>query len=110
MSFIVVAPEIEVAPGTMKSFVVGNNRTILVVNHEGRFYAMDNKCTHAGGNLSRGKLEGTIVTCPRHGSRFDVTTGACVSGPHIGFLKLRTKDEPSYPVKVEDGIIKISFI
>jgi 3-phenylpropionate/trans-cinnamate dioxygenase ferredoxin subunit len=60
-----------------------------------------------GADLSRGTLEGKIITCPRHGSKFDITTGESISGPKIGFLKLNAKKEPSYPVKVENGIIKI---
>jgi 3-phenylpropionate/trans-cinnamate dioxygenase ferredoxin component len=60
-----------------------------------------------GADLSRGTLEGNIITCPRHGSKFDITTGESISGPRLGFLKIRTKKEPSYPVKAENGMIKI---
>lgn len=92
----------------MKSFVVGDKQ-ILVANVEGKYYAINNICTHAGGNLSAGKLDGKIVTCPRHGSQFDVTTGICVAGPKIMFIRLKTKSEPAYRVVAEGENIKIDI-
>lgn len=107
MSFTEVAQVNEVPTGTMKSYSVGGKQ-ILIANIDGKLYAIDGVCTHAGGDLSKGKLEGKIVTCPRHGSKFDVTTGKSISGPKIGFLRLKTKDEPAYEVKVEQNKIKIN--
>jgi nitrite reductase/ring-hydroxylating ferredoxin subunit len=54
---------------------------VLLARVGGRFYAVGDRCPHEGARLSAGRLDGTIVTCPAHGSRFDVTTGAKVSGP-----------------------------
>lgn len=54
---------------------------VAVYNVEGVFYATQNSCTHAGGPLAEGELEGCIVTCPWHGSRFDVSDGKVVEGP-----------------------------
>ena len=48
-----------------------------VYNIDGAFYATGNACTHTGGPLSEGDLAGQVVTCPLHGSQFDVTTGRC---------------------------------
>jgi len=107
MSFTEVAQVNEVPTGTMKSYSVGGKQ-ILVANIDGKLYAINSVCTHAGGDLSKGKLEGKIVTCPRHGSKFDVTTGKSISGPKIGFLRLKTKDETAYEVKVEENKIKIN--
>lgn len=107
MSFTDVAQANEIPTGTMKSYSVGGKQ-ILVANIDGKLYAINNVCTHAGGDLSKGKLEGRIVTCPRHGSKFDVTTGKSISGPKIGFLRLKTKDETAYEVKVEENRIKIN--
>ena len=98
----------EVTEGTMKAYKIQDNN-ILVANYNGSYYAIGGKCTHMGGDLSKGKLEGKIVTCPRHGSKFDITTGESISGPKIGFLKLKTKKEPSYEVKIEDGKIKVKI-
>ena len=107
MDFVEVAKVDDISKGQMKSFTV-DGKEILVVNHEGKFYAMAGKCTHMSGELAEGKLEGKIVTCPRHGSKFDVTTGKCLSGPKIGLIKLKAKDEPTYEVRVENRSIKVN--
>ena len=71
-------------------------RTLAVFNADGRFYAMDNSCTHRGGPLGEGELDGTTVTCPWHGWRWDVTTGANVNNPdYRQFLKLGEIPQPS---------------
>jgi len=108
MSFFEVAKTNEIPEGTMKP-IIAQGKEILVVNYNGNYYAINRKCTHMGGDLSKGKLDGKIVTCPRHGSRFDVTTGKSISGPKIGFLKLKTKDESIYEVKVEGNSIKVNI-
>jgi nitrite reductase/ring-hydroxylating ferredoxin subunit len=64
-------------------------------------YAIINRCTHAGGSLAQGVLEGGIVTCPRHGARFDVKTGKAVGEAKIGSIKMKVKDEESCMVKVK---------
>ncbi|MCJ7791533.1 MAG: Rieske 2Fe-2S domain-containing protein [Dehalococcoidia bacterium] len=107
MSYIEVGLVSQVTPGAMKSFSVSGKQA-CVANIDGKFYAIDNTCTHAGGDLSKGRLEGKIVTCPRHGSKFDVTTGKCIAGPKIGFFRGKAKDETAFEVKVEDSKIKIN--
>jgi 3-phenylpropionate/trans-cinnamate dioxygenase ferredoxin component len=107
VSFIDIAKIEEIPAGQMKLFTIGD-KNILIVNFEGVYFAINGRCTHMGGDLSKGKLEGKIITCPRHGSQFDVTTGACISGPKIGFIKLKAKDETMYEVKVKDKLIKIN--
>ncbi|MER5175621.1 MAG: Rieske 2Fe-2S domain-containing protein [Candidatus Nitrosocosmicus sp.] len=52
-----------------------NGAKICVVNIEGKYYAIDNVCTHMGGPLAEGKLEGYEVQCPWHGSKFDIRSG-----------------------------------
>ena len=69
----------DIPPGTGK-VVETNGRSIALFNVEGTFHAIDNTCTHRGGPLGEGELQGTIVTCPWHGATFDVQTGA-VTGP-----------------------------
>ena len=107
MSFIEIAKVEEIPEGQMKLFTIGD-KNILIVNFEGIYYAINGRCTHMGEDLSKGKLEGKVVICPRHGSQFDVTTGTCISGPKIGFIKLKAKDEAFYEVKIEDRIIKVN--
>src|SRR5438046_8679970 len=55
-------------------------RTIAVFKVSGKTYALDNTCTHLGGPLCKGRLDGFVVQCPWHGSRFDVRSGQ-VAGP-----------------------------
>ena len=54
---------------------------VNVANASGDLYAFDDTCTHRGCSLARGKLDGKTVTCPCHGSQFDVTSGAVLRGP-----------------------------
>jgi nitrite reductase/ring-hydroxylating ferredoxin subunit len=54
---------------------------VAVFNVTGSFYATQSKCTHKQGELSQGKLDGSVVTCPKHGAQFDVITGAVLRGP-----------------------------
>ena len=82
---------------------------ILIINFDGKYYAINGRCTHMGGEFVKGKIEGKIITCPRHGAKFDVTTGKCISGPKIGILKLKTKDEVTYEVKIENESINVNF-
>jgi nitrite reductase/ring-hydroxylating ferredoxin subunit len=70
----------EVADGQMRVFdVVGT--AVTVVHAQGRVFAFDDTCTHAGCSLANGKLDGTTVTCGCHGSQFDITNGAVLRGP-----------------------------
>ncbi|MDD5590996.1 MAG: Rieske (2Fe-2S) protein [Dehalococcoidales bacterium] len=108
MSFIEVAKTTEIPNGQMKSFSTAG-KEILVTNYEGNYFAIDAKCTHMGGKLINGKLEGKIVTCPVHGARFDVTTGVSVSGPKLGPIKLKAKNLAIYEVKVDNKIIAINI-
>ncbi|MFC1970518.1 Rieske (2Fe-2S) protein [Chloroflexota bacterium] len=72
-----IAKTNDLSEGTMKKYQFEDTE-ILVARIEGRYYATQNKCPHFGGDLSKGKLEGTIVTCPRHGSQFKLTDGSVV--------------------------------
>jgi 3-phenylpropionate/trans-cinnamate dioxygenase ferredoxin subunit len=69
-----VAAENDLSVGTMKAVSVEGREILLARTHDG-FYATGNVCPHMKGRLSRGTLDGNIVTCPRHGSQFDVRTG-----------------------------------
>jgi len=82
-------------------------KEILIVNVNGSFYAIENACTHEWGALSAGTLEGNVVTCPRHKSKFDVTTGKVVSPPKMILFHPKIADEPAFYVKTEDNNILI---
>jgi 3-phenylpropionate/trans-cinnamate dioxygenase ferredoxin subunit len=60
------------------TMVMVNGQEILLARVDDTYYAADNICPHMGGKLANGKLEGTVVTCPRHSSRFDLTDGHVV--------------------------------
>ena len=80
--FVKVAQAHEIPIGNAKCVEV-NDKEIALFNIDGSFYAIDNTCTHVGGPLSEGELDGAHVTCPWHGAIFDVTTGQ-VLGPPAG--------------------------
>ena len=70
----------DVADGEMRAFDVAGTK-VNVANAAGHLYAFDDTCTHMGCSLADGELQGTTVTCPCHGSQFDVTSGAVLRGP-----------------------------
>jgi nitrite reductase/ring-hydroxylating ferredoxin subunit len=80
MAFTKVATVPEVPAGTSKQVVAGG-RTLALFNVGGAFHAIDDTCPHRGGPLWEGELAGVEVTCPWHGARFDVTTGANLGPP-----------------------------
>ena len=75
-----VAKSSDITPGQGKMVEV-NGKKIALFNVAGSFYAIDDTCTHRGGPLSEGVLEGKKVTCPWHGATFDVTTGEVLGPP-----------------------------
>lgn len=87
-----VAKTIDIPMGKMKHVEV-DGVEILIANVEGKFYAVSDRCPHLNATLSKGTLNKTIVTCPRHLSTFDVTTGRAISGIRSSL--------PSYDLKVE---------
>ena len=70
----------DVAAGKMRVFDVAGT-TVNVASVDGHLYAFDDTCTHRGCSLAKGELHGTTVTCPCHGSQFDVTSGNVLRGP-----------------------------
>ena len=60
-----------------------DGRAIALCNVDGAFYAIDDLCTHDGGPLDQGELDGTQIECPRHGARFDVCTGRALTLPAV---------------------------
>lgn len=75
--FVEIAKTNEFSEGTMKVISV-QGQNILLAFTGGKYYAATNRCPHMGGNLSKGKLEGTVLTCPLHGSQFDLKDGKVV--------------------------------
>jgi nitrite reductase/ring-hydroxylating ferredoxin subunit len=77
--------------------------TVAVFNVAGSFCATQDKCTHRQGPLSKGKLEGSTVTCPNHGAQFNVCTGAVLRGPAKDPLQ-------TYRVSVEGEVARVESI
>jgi 3-phenylpropionate/trans-cinnamate dioxygenase ferredoxin subunit len=73
---------------------------IAVFNVAGQFYAIDDVCTHDGGGLAGGAMDGGVVICPRHGARFCLRTGAALTPP--AYEAVRT-----YPTRVVEGTVQI---
>jgi len=102
--FVKVGEPADVPVFKMKMFKVGE-KEYLVANVNGNYYAMSIRCTHANADLSKGSLDGNVVTCPRHKSKFDVTTGKVISGPKIPLIHPKINDAQSFEVKVEGNAL-----
>jgi 3-phenylpropionate/trans-cinnamate dioxygenase ferredoxin subunit len=96
-----VARPAEIPPGTAKAFALEGN-DVLVCNVDGSFFAIEDVCTHDGGALDQGTLEGRCVVCPRHGAAFDVETGAAVRLPAVMGLQ-------TFNVCVEDDAVVVEL-
>jgi nitrite reductase/ring-hydroxylating ferredoxin subunit len=106
--YVRVAGTSEIEVGKMRKVVLGELE-VLIVNVNGRYYAVSSECTHYGGDLSQGVLEGNVVTCPNHQAKFDVTTGKVVSPPAEALSRPDIEDLPSYSVKVEERDILVKL-
>ena len=97
--YVAVAATDELASGD-RIVVEVKDHYVAVFNVGGNFYAIEDVCTHDDGPLAEGELDGTVIECPRHGAKFDITTGKVLSFPAI-------TDVPWYPVRVEGDEIQI---
>jgi len=86
-----------------KRVVEVGDRLVALFRVDGQFYAIDDMCTHDGGPLAEGSLEGHTIICPRHGARFDVRTGRVLSMP-------ATQDTPAHEVKVEGDDVLVRIV
>jgi nitrite reductase/ring-hydroxylating ferredoxin subunit len=73
----------DIASGEMRVFDVADTK-VNIASVSGQLHAFDDTCTHRACSLPKGKLDGTTLTCPCHGSQFDVTTGEVLRGPASG--------------------------
>ena len=97
-TFVTVAKASEIALGAFKPVAAGGKR-LLVCRTEAGFFVIDDTCTHDDGPLAEGFLDGAAIECPRHGARFDVTTGRVLCLPAaVGIT--------SYPVRVDGDEVK----
>jgi nitrite reductase/ring-hydroxylating ferredoxin subunit len=106
MTRIMACLERDLPPGTKRNIdLLG--RTVLLVNVDGHFFAMDGLCSDQGGNLADGKLNGFAIRCPLHGSEYDVRTGEVLKEPWNATKKISKLR--SYPVSVDQGCINVDM-
>jgi nitrite reductase/ring-hydroxylating ferredoxin subunit len=98
--FVAVRRVSELPPGHMTWVAVDRER-VLLVNVDGTFYALSDVCGHQRAVLSKGRLEGYVVECPLHFARYDVRTGALLSGPVA-------EDVPCYEVRVQGDMVYVA--
>jgi len=77
-----------------------NGAEVAVFNIDGEFYALPDVCTHDGGTLADGTVEGHEIECPRHGARFDIRTGKVTAPPAC-------EDVTTYPVRVTSSRVQV---
>jgi 3-phenylpropionate/trans-cinnamate dioxygenase ferredoxin subunit len=97
--WIDVAAENELAPGTWRTIDVDGTE-VAVFNLDGAYCAIEDVCTHDGGVLTGGEVDGDVIVCPRHGARFSIRTGEVLAPPAY-------EDVPTFPVRVEAGIVQV---
>jgi 3-phenylpropionate/trans-cinnamate dioxygenase ferredoxin component len=114
-TYVKAANTSEIKTGSMLKVNVQGQEIILAKVGD-NYFAIDNRCPHMGADLSEGNLEGLIITCPRHGSQFDITDGHNVrwmkgSGLMSTALKAFSSAKPvkSYKVKVEGDTVMIEI-
>lgn len=99
MSWLRVGPAAAIPPGDYAQIEI-DATLVAVFNIGGTFYAIDDTCTHDGGELAGGAVEGDVVICPRHGARFCLRTGAALTPP--AYEPVRT-----YETRVVDGVVEV---
>lgn len=113
--FVEAGKASELEEGTKRAVEVCGTR-VLLIGSGGKYYAISNRCPHLGGNLSQGHLQGTVVTCPVHGSQFDITDGHVIrwlkgSRPLQAISKMLKRPKPvaTYEVKIADNKILVEI-
>lgn len=95
-----IATVTDVSPGTRKLVAV-NGAQVVLVNHGGAYYAINNECPHEGNPLCDGEVRDCSITCPTHEWEFSLKTGE--SDDHPGF------QVDTYPVRVDGAEIKVTL-
>ena len=94
-----VAPLAELGPGQRK-VIWADGMAIAVFNLDGALYAIADVCTHDGGELASGRLDGDQLICPRHGARFCIRDGRALTAPAY-------EDIETFPVRVHEDIVQV---
>ncbi len=99
--WIDVSKQSELSVGA-RTIVQTDAGEIAVFNLNGEYYAIEDICSHDGGELASGKCEGDEIICPRHGARFCIKSGKSLTPPAY-------EDIESFPVRVSDGVIQVDI-
>ena len=102
LKFVRVASIGEIGPGESKRVFPERGEHIVLCNVGGSYYAIRDACTHDGGMLGLGDLEGGLIECPRHGAKFDVTTGEAVNSPAV-------RPVQTYPVRIHGDDVEVGL-
>jgi 3-phenylpropionate/trans-cinnamate dioxygenase ferredoxin component len=102
MSDFVPVAKVSEIPDPGRQLVEIDDRLVVVFHAAGNFYALDDVCTHDGGPLGEGKLEGLSVACPRHGAKFDLRDGRALTMP-------ATKPTVAHQVRIEGDQILVKL-
>ncbi len=100
MSEFVPVAKVSEIPDPGKKLVEVDDRLVAVFHVGGQFYALDDVCTHDGGPLAEGQLDGYHIICPRHGARFDIRTGEALTMP-------ATEPTTAHEVKIEGDTVLV---
>jgi len=96
-----VAAADELPPGA-KKLIESEAGPIAVFNVDGEFFAIEDLCSHDGGDLASGRCDGDQIICPRHGARFCIRTGKALTRPAY-------EDIETFPVQVEAGVVQVDI-
>ena len=99
--WIPVATAGEILPGGFKLVHVGD-LDLAIFNVDGQLTCIEDLCTHDGGNLVEGDFVGRVVTCPRHGAKFDVITGEALCLPAV-------MATPKHVLRIQDGMVEVAI-
>ena len=97
--WVTIAREGELVAGEWRTVDVDGTQ-VVVFNLGGELYAIEDVCTHDGGQLTGGHVEGDEIVCPRHGARFCIRTGEALSAPAY-------EPTATFPVRIADGAIQV---
>ena len=87
----------DLPPGGRKLVFTPGGQSILLLNVEGEFYALENSCPHAGASMAGSNCDAHVLSCPAHGLKFDIRSGKCTASPQMTI--------PLYEVLVREGLL-----
>jgi 3-phenylpropionate/trans-cinnamate dioxygenase ferredoxin subunit len=101
VEYVDIATEDQLPEGE-RLFVEVSGKSIVIFKLAGKYFAIGDVCSHDNGPVGDGEIDENEIICPRHGGRFDITTGKATSLPAL-------VDIPTYPVRVVEGMIQLGI-